>query len=152
MNRRSSRPRAIAAPAPVPITGPGHAVVILALVALALLVFSSLRHAHAGAMPGNAEVARQVYAAAGVVSIPDAEVSDGQDHFYSFQTGGKTVQFLVYKDHAGRLRAALNAGDERFPAASRGAGSRRAHRVMDVTDHDGPAPLPCADTAGSVVI
>lgn len=144
MIHRSNRQRVIAAAAPAPFAGPGHAVVIAALIALAFLLFTSLRHAHAGAM--SAQAAMPVIAESGEVAIPAADIADGQNHFYSFRTAGKTVQFVLARDDGGHPHAVVNAGDERFPS------ERRHGRVMDVTDHDGPAPLPCAETDGFVLI
>ncbi len=144
MNRHSNQPRVIAAATPAPFAGPGHAVIIVALIALAFVLLTSLRHAHAGAMSGDSPM--PVIAQSGDVSIPAADLADGQDHFYSFRANGKVVQFVVAKDAAGRPHAVINAGDERFPAV------RRHGRVMDVTDHDGPSPLHCAETDGFVVI
>jgi len=160
MNHRNNRPRAIAVPAEAPMVGPGHAVILVALVALALLFFTSLRHAHAGFFGGPDEVRAQ----AGVVKIPVTQVSDGKAHFYSYKTGGKTIQFFVIKSKDGVLRTALNACDVCFPEKKgytqqgdylvcNNCGQKfHSARVMDVKGGCNPSPLPRSVDAKNVVI
>ncbi|GAB6127052.1 Fe-S-containing protein [Humidesulfovibrio idahonensis] len=160
MNRRPNRPRAIAVAAETPYAGPGHAVIIAALVALALLLFSNLNHAHAGLFGGPPEVKAQ----AGAVKIPVADVSDGKAHFYNFKTGGKNVQFFVIKSKDGQLRTALNACDVCFPAKKgytqqgdymvcNNCGQKfHSSRVMDVKGGCNPSPLARTIDGKNVVI
>lgn len=160
MNRHSNRPRAIAVAAPAPYAGPGHLVVIAALIALALLLFSNLNHAHAGFF-GGPDVVR---AQAGTVKIPLADVSDGKAHFYRFKTGGKDVDFFVVKSRDGVVRTALNACDVCFPAKKgytqqgdymvcNNCGQKfHSARVMDVKGGCNPSPLPRSLDAKNVVI
>ena len=52
----------------------------------------------------------------GMVSLPLAEVGDGQAHFYRYQSGEKTVSFFVVRGGDGRLRAALDTCDVCYEA------------------------------------
>jgi Predicted membrane protein len=160
MQHRQNRPRAIAVAAPAPYAGPGHLVVIAALIALALLFFSNLPHAHAGFFGGPEEVRAQ----SGTVKIPVADVSDGKAHFYRFKTGGKTVEFFVIKSRDGVVRTALNACDVCFPAKKgytqqgdnmvcNNCGQKfNSARVMDVKGGCNPSPLPRTLDGKNVVI
>ncbi|KIH76721.1 hypothetical protein GFER_10360 [Geoalkalibacter ferrihydriticus DSM 17813] len=47
----------------------------------------------------------------GMVSIPEAQVSDGQAHFFSYREGDATINFFVLKSNDGVIRAAFDACD-----------------------------------------
>ena len=49
------------------------------------------------------------------VTIPVAEVSDGQAHFYSYDAGGVEVKYFVMQSKDGEYRAAFDACDVCFP-------------------------------------
>ena len=77
----------------------------LALVAVAVIAAVVMMNR------GGAEVATATTAAApgGDVTLPLAEVGDGQAHFYSYDAGGTTVKYFVLADKNGEVRAALDA-------------------------------------------
>ena len=59
---------------------------------------------------GGTETATATAAApSGDVTIPIAQVNDGQAHFYSFDAGGTSVKYFVLADKNGKVRAALDA-------------------------------------------
>lgn len=60
---------------------------------------------------GNASAQKSVTATAGKVTIPLADLNDGQAHFYSYQGQGGKVPFFVIKGKDGTLRAAFDACD-----------------------------------------
>jgi uncharacterized membrane protein len=45
----------------------------------------------------------------GIVKIPVKAVSDGRAHFYSFQSSGKIINFIVRTDDAGVLHSCFDA-------------------------------------------
>lgn len=47
----------------------------------------------------------------GTVSIPMAEVADGQAHYYSFDAGNREIKFFVLRSPDGVVRAAFDACD-----------------------------------------
>lgn len=57
-----------------------------------------------------------VKAEAGAVKIPVAEVNDGQAHFYTFNDGGKAINFFVLRSSDGVLRAAFDSCDVCYAA------------------------------------
>lgn len=59
---------------------------------------------------GNETVA----AVNGTVTIPVADVDDGQAHFYTYDADGKDVKFFVLKSRDGIIRAAFDACDVCF--------------------------------------
>lgn len=144
------RPRAIAIAAPAPHTAPGHLVILAALVALALLLFSALPHAHAFGLFGGP---KEVKAQDGLVKLPVADVSDGKAHFYTFKTGGKDVKFFALKSKDGALRTALNACDVCFREKKgytqdgefmkcNNCGMRfHSNKIMEVKGGCNPSPL-----------
>lgn len=54
---------------------------------------------------------RTVVAEDGVVAIPVVQVSDGKAHYFSYRSGGASVNFFVLKSHDGVVRAAFDACD-----------------------------------------
>lgn len=50
-----------------------------------------------------------VKASQGQVLIPTAQVSDGQAHFYTYQSGSTDVNFFVVKSTDGQIRAAIDS-------------------------------------------
>ncbi len=79
------------------------AVALVIVVAVAAVVVM-------GRSGGGAEAATATAAApSGDVTIPVAQVDDGQAHFYSYDAGGTTVRYFVLADKNGKVRAALDA-------------------------------------------
>ena len=60
---------------------------------------------------GGAPAQKSVSASAGKVTIPIAELNDGQAHFYSYKGQGGKIPFFVIKGKDGTLRAAFDACD-----------------------------------------
>lgn len=52
-----------------------------------------------------------VKGANGKITIPASQVSDGKAHFFSYDSGGSTVDFFVLKSDDGVVRAALDTCD-----------------------------------------
>ncbi len=77
----------------------------LALVAVAVIAAVLMMNR------GGAEAATATTPAApgGDVTLPVAQVNDGQAHFYTYDTGGATVRYFVLADKNGKVRAALDA-------------------------------------------
>jgi uncharacterized membrane protein len=69
-----------------------------------------------GANPASTAGGSFVKAQNGKVSIPAADVSDGQAHYYSYDADGKTVDFFLLKSKDGLIRAALDACDVCYKA------------------------------------
>jgi uncharacterized membrane protein len=63
---------------------------------------------------GPAATAAPVAASGEDVSIPLADVADGQAHFYSYDAGGIEVKYFVLKSSDGKIRAAFDACDVCF--------------------------------------
>jgi uncharacterized membrane protein len=86
--------------------------VTLLLMVLSLLVTASALVGWLG-IPGTGGAAAptSVSASAGKVSIPVADLNDGQAHFYSYQGQGGKIPFFVIKGKDGTLRAAFDACD-----------------------------------------
>ncbi len=55
-----------------------------------------------------------VQAQDGAVTIPTADVSDGQAHYYSFRTDDAMIKFFLIKSADGVIRAAFDACDVCF--------------------------------------
>lgn len=53
----------------------------------------------------------KVKASGGVVSIPQAKLSDGKAHFYKFDDSGKEIAFFVAKTSDGSYRTAFDSCD-----------------------------------------
>ena len=83
--------------------------VTLLLIVLSLLVTASALVGWLG-IPGTSEQ-KSVSANAGKVSIPIAELNDGQAHFYSYRGQAVKIPFFVIKGKDGTLRAAFDACD-----------------------------------------
>lgn len=66
--------------------------------------------------PASTDSGRTVQAQNGKVSIPVADVSDGQAHYYTYDADGAPVTFFVLKSSDGQIRAALNACDVCYKA------------------------------------
>ncbi len=65
---------------------------------------------------GTAAAPAAPVAASGTdVTIPVAEVSDGQAHFYSYDAGGTEVKYFVMQSKDGEYRAAFDACDVCYP-------------------------------------
>ena len=84
----------------------------LLLIVISLLVTASALVGWLG-IPGTggAPAQKSVTASAGKVTIPIADLNDGQAHFYSYQGQGGKLSFFVIKDKDGTLRAAFDACD-----------------------------------------
>jgi uncharacterized membrane protein len=78
-------------------------IALIAVVAVAAFVV--LNRGGSGA---EAAVATSA-APGGAVTLPVAQVNDGQAHFYSYDAGGTTVRYFVLADKTGKVRAALDA-------------------------------------------
>lgn len=51
----------------------------------------------------------------GLISIPIAEVNDGEAHYFTVNSGGKEIKFFILKSRDGVIRAAFDACDVCFP-------------------------------------
>jgi len=152
------RPRAVAIHRSFP--APGHVLLLALAAALAVFIFSTARHAHAGFFGGP----DTVRATGGAVSIPVAKVSDGKAHFYAFNAGGKTIKFFVIKSRDGVIRTALDACDVCYQSKKgysqegdylvcNNCGQKfHSTRVMDVKGGCNPSPLPRTIAGSNVVI
>lgn len=87
----------------------------LLLIVISLLVSTTALFGWLG-IPGTEGAATSVIAAAGKVSIPLAELNDGQAHFYSYKGQGGKIPFFVIKGKDGTLRAAFDACDVCYKA------------------------------------
>ncbi len=58
---------------------------------------------------------KQLKAVDGVVKIPLDQINDGQAHYFSYESQGKTINFFVVKSNDGTIRAAFDACDVCFP-------------------------------------
>ncbi|BCS89444.1 DUF2318 domain-containing protein [Pseudodesulfovibrio sediminis] len=47
----------------------------------------------------------------GMVTIPVADMSDGEAHYYKYETAGRVVKFFLLKSSDGVIRAAFDACD-----------------------------------------
>ena len=84
-------------------------VALVAVIAVALVVVM-------GRGDQGAAVAAAPVAAGGAdVTIPVAEISDGQAHFYSYDAGGVEVKYFVMQSKDGEYRAAFDACDVCYP-------------------------------------
>jgi Membrane iron-sulfur containing protein FtrD-like len=63
---------------------------------------------------GGSEFA-QASTVQGKVEIPLAQVSDGKAHFYTYESGGTTVNYFVLQSPDGTIRAAFDACDVCYP-------------------------------------
>jgi len=84
-------------------------VALVAVIAVALVVVMNRGDqgapvAAAPVAPGGADV-----------TIPVAEISDGQAHFYSYDAGGVEVKYFVMQSKDGEYRAAFDACDVCYP-------------------------------------
>lgn len=64
-----------------------------------------------GINSASTDSGRFVKANNGKISIPVADVSDGNAHYYSYDADGRTVNFFLLKSKDGVVRAALDACD-----------------------------------------
>lgn len=81
---------------------------------LAALVLALMATGTAHALFGFGEKYQAVKGEGGVVTIPVAEVSDGQAHYYVMEKDGFEVKFFVLKSSDGVIRAAFDACDVCF--------------------------------------
>lgn len=58
---------------------------------------------------------KEVHAENGIVSIPASSVSDGNAHYFSFESEGRSVKFFIIKSSDGIIRAAFDACDVCYP-------------------------------------
>ena len=88
--------------------------VTLLLMVISLLVTASALVGWLG-IPGTGGAATptsvSASAGAGKVTIPIADLNDGQAHFYSYKGQGGKIPFFVIKGKDGMLRAAFDACD-----------------------------------------
>lgn len=84
--------------------------VTLLLVVLSLFVTAAALVGFLG-IPGTGGGPKSVTASAGKVSIPVADLNDGQAHFYIFKGQTGKIPFFVIKGKDGALRAAFDACD-----------------------------------------
>jgi uncharacterized membrane protein len=86
--------------------------VTLLLIVISLLVTAAALVGWLG-IPGTggASAPTSVSASAGKVSIPVADLNDGQAHFYSYKGPGGKMTFFLIKGTDGTLRAAFDACD-----------------------------------------
>lgn len=89
-----------------------HTIVVL----LAIVLFAGLFIPTEGNTFGFFSRYTAVKEINGEVRIGVGEVNDGKTHYYSFQSGEKTVNFFVVKSPDGVIRAAFDACDVCFPA------------------------------------
>lgn len=83
----------------------------LLLIVISLLVTASALVGWLG-IPGTGGASQtSVSANAGKVTIPVADLNDGQAHFYSYKGQGGKIPFFVIKGKDGTLRAAFDACD-----------------------------------------
>ena len=82
----------------------------LLLIVISLLVTTTALFGWLG-IPGTGEGPTGVVASAGKVSIPLAELNDGQAHFYSYKGQSGKVSFFLIKGKDGTVRAAFDACD-----------------------------------------
>ena len=80
----------------------------LLLIVISLLVTTTALFGWLG-IPGTGEGPTGVVATAGKVSIPLAELNDGQAHFYSYNGQSGKISFFLIKGKDGTLRAAFDA-------------------------------------------
>ncbi len=80
----------------------------LVLLAIGLLGWGLTRNGNDG-MP-------LVKAEQGVITLPLAQVNDGQAHFYRYQSGATSVAFFVVRGSDGKLRVALDTCDACYAA------------------------------------
>lgn len=92
---------------------PKKSPVTLLLVLLSLLAIAAALVGFLG-IPGTGNGPKSVTVSAGKISIPVAELSDGQAHFYSYKGQGGKIPFFVIKSRDGALRAAFDACDVCF--------------------------------------
>lgn len=78
-----------------------------ALIVVAVVAFVVV----SGRDGGASATATAAAAPGGDVSIPLAEISDGQAHFYSYDAGGTEVKYFVMQSADGEYRAAFDACD-----------------------------------------
>lgn len=83
--------------------------VTLLLIVLSLLVTAGALVGWLG-IPGTGGE-KSVTASAGKVTIPVADLNDGQAHFYSYKGQSGKIPFFVIKGKDGTLRAAFDACD-----------------------------------------
>ena len=84
-------------------------IALVAVIAVALVVVMN-RGAE-----GSAVAAAPVASGGADVTIPVAELSDGQAHYYSYDAGGVEVKYFVMQSKDGEYRAAFDACDVCFP-------------------------------------
>lgn len=69
----------------------------------------------------------QVQAQQGVITLPLAQVNDGQAHFYRYQSGATSMAFFVVRGSDGKIRVALDTCDACYAAKK---GYRQQGEVM----------------------
>lgn len=82
---------------------------LIAVIAVALVVVMNRGD------DGPTAAAAPVAAGGADVTIPVADISDGQAHFYSYDAAGVEVKYFVMKSKDGEYRAAFDACDVCFP-------------------------------------
>ena len=94
-------------------------VAALVVLAAGLLGWGLSRHA-TGSRP-------LVKAEQGLITLPLAQVSDGQAHFYRYQSGATSLAFFVVRGSDSRIRVALDTCDACYSAKK---GYRQQGEVM----------------------
>lgn len=80
------------------------------LIVLSLLVTASALVGWLG-LPGTGDSPKNVVASSGKVTIPLADLNDGQAHFFSYSGPAGKIPFFVIKGKDGVIRAAFDACD-----------------------------------------
>lgn len=105
-----------------------------------------------------------VSASEGRVSIPLGKVSDGKAHFFSYASGGGSIDFFVLKSQDGAIRVAFDACDvcyrEKMGYRQEGEfmvcincnQKFRSDRINEIKGGCNPAPLNRTFSGGKIVI
>jgi len=137
--------------------------VVFSILGLFLALASANAHAFFG-LPGLTGGYPEVEVANGVVSLPMADFSDGQAHFYKHAAGGKDISFFVVKSADGVIRAAFDACDVCYPEKKgyeqdgdfmvcKNCGRRfHSNQINVVQGGCNPSPLARTEEGGNVLI
>lgn len=100
----------------------------------------------------------------GLVTIPVADVSDGQAHYYQMDNAGREIRFFIVKSSDGVIRAAFDAcdvcyqskkgyaQDGEFMVCSNCGQRFHSSRINEVKGGCNPAPLARVEKDGQLLI
>ena len=136
----------------------------LVIVVAAVIAVAAVAGAFLLTRGGGGSAFAQAPTVQGQVEIPVSQVSDGNAHFYTYESGGTKVNYFLIQSPDGKIRAAFDACDVCYPykkgyhQAGNAMQCNNCGRIFNANQSDvlrggcNPGPLTHKVQGGNVVI